>query len=486
MRKKITFLLFTLLLALPTAALAQDATEEPAPQEPDGVAVTIYNEGTALVQDRRTLRFREGENIIDFADVAARIDPTSVSFTSLTDPNGTVVLEQNYVYDVVGADALYNRYLDQEIRLILSDGTEIVGILLSARDGSIILERERDGSVVLLDSSSVRDVQFPRLPDGLITRPTLRWNVNSVTGGDQQVEITYLTGGINWTADYNILLARNNESLDLDGWVTLNNNSGTDYTDALVKLVAGDVNRLPQPQARAMPEAEMAMAATAADDVGTTQREFFEYQLYEINRLVTVGNNETKQVQFVNGTEVPATTYFVYDATPRFQGYPIPDQGYGQTGVTDVQNYLEFETSEENGLGADLPAGRVRVYQEDADGAALLIGENQIDHTPQGETVSLYIGNAFDLVGERTQTDFRYISDRVVQETFEIELRNRKEDEAVEIRVPETLYRWSNWEILDATDDYEQVNSNQIEFRVTVEPGETRTIRYTVQYSFPN
>jgi hypothetical protein len=239
-------------------------------------------------------------------------------------------------------------------------------------------------------------------------------------------------------------------------------------------------------QTRAMPQ----MAFEEADMAGAPpveQREFFEYQLYEIPRAVTISNNETKQIEFVTDTDVPASTFYVYDASNRFFGYGsiITDRGYGQTGVTDVQNYLEFTTNEENGLGADLPAGRIRVYQEDVDGAALLIGEDRIDHTPQGEDVTLYLGNAFDLVGERTQTDFQLITGRVLQETYEIRLRNRKDDETVEIRVPERLTRWSNWEILNSSHEFEQINAHTIEFRVDVPPGEETVLSYTVQYSWP-
>jgi hypothetical protein len=482
MFKKLFVIVLALLALVPAAASAQES----APTS-DGVAVTIYNQGRALVQDRRTFTFEAGESVLNFTDVASQIDATSVSFVSLTDPAGTVVLEQNYVYDLVGADALFQRYLDEAIEVTLTDGTQFSGSLLSARGGSVIVQTN-DGGVLLVEMADVRDVQFPRLPDGLITRPTLRWTVSSANAGDQQVELTYLTGSINWTADYNLLLGNGNEMLDLNGWVTITNTSGTAYPDALVKLVAGDVNRLPEMDVMFEQEMALDMAVGAVAPRGATQREFFEYQLYEINRRVTLGNNETKQVEFVTGTEVPATTYFVYNASPRFYGYsgPIADQGYGYTGITDVQNYLEFDTGEENGLGADLPAGRVRVYQEDVDGAALLIGENRIDHTPEGETVALYLGNAFDLVGERTQTNFEFISRTVIEETYEIKLRNRKDEDTVEIRVPETLYRWSNWEIISTTDDFEKLNSNSIEFRVDVAPGEERVIRYTVRYSFPN
>lgn len=450
----------------------------------DSVSLAVYNQGTALVRDRRTFALDAGLNTLDFTDVASSIDATSVSFTSLTDPVGTVVLEQNYVYDLVDSSALLNRYLDENISIVTTDGTVYEGQLLSGR-GELIIRAE-DGQVFVVRMNEVRDIRFPDLPGGLITRPTLRWLLESATGGDQQVELTYLTGGVSWTADYNLLLATDNHSLDLNGWVTLSNTSGTAYRDAQVKLIAGDVNRLPEAQVRS----DMVMEAMAAPapTQAVAQREFSEYKLYEIARPVTVGNNETKQVEFVNGTGIAANTFFVYEGGGPFYGYygPISDQYYGQMGITDVQNYLEFSTGEESGLGADLPAGRVRVYQEDIDGAALLIGENSIDHTPSGEDIQIYLGNAFDLVGERTQTNFQIISRNVIEETFEIRLRNRKDDAAVEIRVPEHLYRWSNWEILNASMEFTKVDSATIEFRPQVEPGGETVITYTVRYTFPS
>lgn len=457
-------------------------TEATSPAERDSVAVTIYNQGTALIQDRRTYSFAIGTNLVNFTDVAAQIDPTSVNFISLTAPTSTSVLEQNYIYDLVGTSALLRRYVDETIRVTTTDGTTYEGQLLSGA-GEIIL-RTNDGGVVVVSQDDVQDIQFPELPSGLITRPTLRWLVDSATEGEQQVELTYLTGGINWNADYNILLATDNSSLDLNGWVTLNNTSGTAYADATVKLVAGDVNRV-QPQGRATEALAFDDAVVESDGAPVEQREFFEYQLYEIARNVTIGNNETKQVEFVTGNTVPATTFFVYDGSPRFFGYGgglFTDQFYGQTGVTDVQNFLEFTTDEDGGLGADLPAGRIRVYQEDTDGAALLIGENFIDHTPQGENVQIYLGNAFDLVGERTQTDFELIGRNTVEETFEIRLRNRKDQETVQIRVPERLTRGSDWEIIESSMDFTQLNAFAIEFRADVPAGEEVVITYTVRY----
>ncbi len=470
-------LLLTVLVIFPAGA--QDSAS-------DGVSLTIYNQGTALVQDRRTFDLKQGVNTLDFTDVASSIDSTSVSFRSLTDPTGTSVLEQNYVYDLVGSSALLERYLDQRIEVITNDGTSFTGQLLSGRGGEIILKQD-DGQVVVLGQTSVRDIHFPALPDGLITRPTLRWMLQSANGGAQHVELTYLTGGMNWTADYTVLLANDNSNLNLNGWVTLTNTSGASFSDAQVKLVAGDVNRLPDPNQYYRDQLQMGAVADAAVPPAVEQRDFNEYKLYEIQRPVTVADNETKQVEFVTAANVPATTFFVYDGGSPFYGYysPITDQYYGQMGVTDVQNWLEFSTAEENGVGAALPAGRIRVYQEDVDGSALLIGENQIDHTAKGEQIKLYLGNAFDLVGEHTQTNFTFIASNVVEETFQIKLRNRKDNQAVEIRVPERLYRWSNWEILNASDEYTKTDATSIEFRVIVQPGEEKVLTYTVRYTWP-
>jgi len=459
-------------------------TETPPPA--DGVSITIYNQGSALIQDRRTFTLASGESTVDFTDVASTIDATSVSIKSITDPNGTQVLEQNYVYDLVDTSALLMRYIDQSISVTMSDGTTYTGILLSGAYGDVIL-RQEDGQVVVLHSGDARDVRFPSLPDGLITRPTLRWLLNSAAGGDQQMELRYLANGMSWTADYNITLGGDNKALDINGWVTVTNTSGTGYTNAQLKLVAGDVNRIVDQYPLEMYEDGMVMRAAAAPAPQVSQREFFEYQLYEVARRVTLGNNQTKQVEFVTRAGVPANTFYVYDGSGSFYGYggPIYDQSYGNFGVTNVGTYLEFSTAAEGGLDADLPSGRIRVYQEDTDGAALLIGENTIDHTPKGENVELYLGNAFDLVGERVQKSFQFVSSTVVQETYEIRIRNRKDTDTVEVRIPEHLYRWSNWQILNSSHEYTQTDSGSIEYRVQVPPQGETVITYTVQYSFP-
>ncbi len=486
MRKLATVLTSAALIfgLMVTGASAQSVPSMTEPPPGDGVSLAIYNVGTALVQDRRTFTFQEGLNTLNFTDVAAGIDPTSVTFVSLTDPNGTVVLEQNYVYDLVNSAALVQRYIDQKITVITTDGTEYNGTLLSGNSGDIIL-RQDDGQVIVVSPANIRDIRFPNLPGGLITRPTLRWLIQASKAGEQQVELTYLTTGMNWAADYNLLLAHDNQSLDLNGWVTLNNSSGGAYTDANVKLVAGDVNRLPQPLARGMLSDMVMESAAAAPPV--EQRDFNEYKLYAISRPVTVAANETKQVEFVSAAHVTAQTFFVYDSSQPyyFSGSPITDQYYGQNGITTIANYLSFNTGEDSGLGVPLPAGHIRVYQQDVDGSALLVGENSISHTPKGEDVQLLLGNAFDLVGSRTQTAFKLIANNVLEETYEIHLRNHKENDAVEIRVPEHLFRWSNWEITSSTMDYKQLDSNTIEFRANIPADGETVITYTVRYTWP-
>lgn len=466
-------------------------TAEPPLQTPTveaaeaGVALTIYNQGTALVRDRRQFDLRRGMNSIDFREVAASIDPTSVLFKSLTDPKGTVVLEQNYEFDLVGSAALLEKYLDEQISVVTEDGKTHAGTLLSGR-GDIIL-RKPDGGISVIQAATIRELSFPELPEGLITRPTLAWSVLAAQDGLQDVELTYLTGGMNWSADYVLLLDKNDAAIDLDGWISLSNTSGATFKDALLKLIAGDLQRLAKAGFAADEMAlERAPEPTAA---AVEQREFFEYHLYEIPRPVTVRDNETKQIEFVSTSGVPAAKFFVYDGLQcrdyywycSFQGYAQTDPSYGIASNPKVMVMVEFDTEE---VEADLPRGRVRVYQEDVDGAALLIGEDTIDHTPKGEQVRLYVGDAFDIVGERIQTDFTRPTDHSLEEGFRITLRNHK-DEKVDVRVVEHLFRWSDWKILNATDDYTKLDSSTIEFRVPVPANGEKTLTYLVRYQWP-
>jgi hypothetical protein len=449
-----------------------------------GLELTVYNSNLALVKDFRSLELSEGLNEVRFVDVAALIDPTSVHFRSLTDPEGTVVLEQNYEYDIVNSAKLLQKYIGQEISLVTQDGQEYVGTLLSGAD-NIILEAA-DGQVTVVNSEKVQEFTVPALPEGLITRPTLVWQLESIQAGSQDVEVSYLTNGVNWKADYIIVLADDEATLDLDGWVTLDNRSGTAYDDAKLKLIAGDIHRAPEEgfvvEKAAFMEAEAPAAAPRVEE-----REFFEYHLYEVQRPVTVKDQQTKQIEFATGTAVPTEKFFVYDgAQMSFYGYyqPVDDPSYGTASNKKVMVMIEFENSEEAGLGIPLPKGTLRVYKNDVDGSTLLIGEDSIDHTPKDEQVRLYIGDAFDIVGERVQTNFRAEYDEDwMEESYEITLRNHK-DEDVEVRVVEHMFRWSEWQILESSHEYDKMDAQTIEFRVPVEADGETVVTYTVRYEW--
>ncbi|MGD8794618.1 MAG: DUF4139 domain-containing protein [Anaerolineae bacterium] len=456
----------------------------PAVAQNEGVELAVYNQNLALVKDRRSMELGEGLNEVRFADVASQIDATSVHFRSLSDPEGTVVLEQNYEYDIVGSAKLLRKYVDQEIAVVTEDGQEYVGTLLSGAD-DVILEAA-DGQVTVLKLDRIKEFAFPALPEGLITKPTLVWQVQSVQGGQQDVEVTYLTGGVNWQANYIVVLAEDETSLDLDGWVTLDNRSGASYEDARLKLIAGDIHRAADKGA-VVREEVMYEAAPAAAAPQVEERAFFEYHLYEVQRPVTVKDQQTKQIEFVTASEVPAGKFFVYDgAQIGFAGYysPLDDPSYGTSSNKKVMVMIEFTNGEEQGLGVPLPKGTLRVYKQDVDGSTLLIGEDAIDHTPKDEELRLYVGDAFDIVGERVQTDFQVdYDDDWMEESYEITLRNHKEED-VEVRVVEHMFRWSQWEILESSHEFDKMDAQTIEFRVPVEADGETVVSYTVRYEW--
>ncbi len=449
------------------------------------VALTVYNKGTALVQDRRRFDLSQGLNQISFADVAASIDPTSVLIKPLTHPGRTSILEQNYEFDLVGGSALLEKYLDQQILVVTKDGKEYRGKLLSGR-GDLVLQ-EGGGKVTVIKLDNVQEFSFPELPQGLITKPTLVWLLRAAQSGPEDLEVTYLTGGLTWQSDYVLLLSAAEDEVDLDGWVTLTNTSGASFIDAQLKLIAGDLQRTSDP---ALATQDLYLEGRpAATEAPIDQREFFEYHLYEVPRPVSVGNNETKQIEFVSTADVPAEKFFVYDGLQCRSGYwycyassyPQTDPSYGVASNPKVMVMVEFDTDD---VEADLPRGRVRVYQEDIDGAALLIGEDTIDHTPKGENLRLYVGDAFDIVGERVRTDFRRPTDKRMEEEYAITLRNHK-DEAVEVRVVEHLSRWTEWRIFSSNADYTKLDTSTIEFRVRIPANGETQVSYGVRYTWP-
>ena len=461
--------------------LAASLSPTPAHAEAPGVELTVYNSDLGLVKEHRQMTLEKGLNFVRFSDVAAGIDPTSVHFRSLTDPEGTAVLEQNYEYDVVGSAKLLRKYVDQQITLVTDDGSVYTGKLLSGADDIIL--QAADGKVTVVKASQVREFQFPALPEGLITKPSLLWQLEAAKAGAHDVEVTYLTSGITWSADYVVVLAPDDASLGLNGWVTVDNRSGATYKDARLKLIAGDIHRVqPAQELVAYDLARKGAPAPTAEQVA--ERQFFEYHLYEVQRPVTVKDQQTKQIEFVSAEGVKAEKIFVYDGLGggswRYYG-PITDPNYGPTSNKKVMVLVEFKNSEASGLGIPLPKGRVRVYKEDTGSGTEFVGEDEIDHTPKDERVRLYLGDAFDIVGERKQTDFKQLGERTIEESFEISVRNHK-SEAVEVRVVEHMFRWSEWEITAKSQDYTKLDSSSVEFRVNVPKDGEAKITYTVRY----
>ncbi len=449
-----------------------------------GVDLTIYNQNMALVKDKRTLALKQGINEVRFSDVAAQIDPTSVQFSSITDPAGTRVIEQNYAYDIVGSAKILQKYLDQSVSVVTEDGTKYSGKLLSGSD-DIILQGE-DGQVTSVKLDRVRELKFPQLPGGLITKPTLIWSVNSSRDGNQDAQVTYITNGINWKSNYVALVDANDTSLNLNGWVTIDNQSGAAYEDARLKLVAGDVRRVSPPPA-AMKSASDAVrgALPSTPTPQFAEQSFFEYHLYTLQRTTTIGNRETKQIEVTSGANIPLTKIYVYDGAQGigFYGGLNTDANYGKVSNDNVAVKLEFQNAEKNGLGIPLPKGTIRVYKQDGDGGNQFIGEDNIDHTAKDETIRLNVGNAFDVVGERKQTNFNKVNDRTIDESYQIKLRNHK-TEPVQVRVVEHLFRWSNWQVSKSTADYTKTDAQTIEFRINVAPNAEQTVDYTVHYTW--
>jgi hypothetical protein len=429
--------------------------------EPE-VHVTIYNKDLALVRDLRDMEFPKGTGEVSFRDVASQIDATSVHFSS----PGVQMLEQNFDYDLVSTDKLMQKYLDEQVQVITQDGQLFSGKLLSAGTGEnaeIILQDER-GQVQLIRSKQVRDMAFPRLPEGLITRPTLRWLVDSPSAGTKHMEVSYLTGGMEWQSDYVAVVGADSKSLNLSGWVTISNNSGATYKDAKVKLIAGEVHRVQEmPQLRALMAKGMPVEAAAPQ---FEEKPFFEYHLYTLVRPSTIADRQTKQLSLFLPAEVVAKKIYEYD--------PRRDS-------KRVRVSFEFTNSKADGLGIPLPAGRVRVYVQDEDGAQEFVGEDSIEHTPKDEKVRVAIGNAFDIVVERQQTDTRRISDRVSEQAYQVKLRNHK-TEQVEVSVLD--YFWGDWTILESSLPYEKKSAQQVEFKVKVNPDEEVVLTYRVRISY--
>ncbi len=421
--------------------------------------VTVYNQNLALVKEYRTIDLSTGNNIVKYVDVASQIDPTSVMFRDPKSRN-TVVVEQNYEYDLVSSDKLLDKYLDKEIT-VTSDNESFTGMLLG-HSGGITLQTQ-NGVVVLND---VKKIEYPDSA-GLLTKPTLIWDIYTDSSGSREVETTYLTGGMSWKANYIATIDQSDSKANIKGWVTVENNAGTAYPDAKLKLVAGDINRVEAPQYY-YDKGIAAIATPAPMGVppGFTQEGLFEYHLYTLQRPTTLNNNEIKQVSLLSADNVPAKKEYSYN---------------GARDGEKVKVTLNITNSEENGLGMPLPKGVVRAYKADSDGQLQFLGEDSIDHTPKDETLRINVGNAFDIVGKRTVTDTEGMGSYGIRESYSIELKNHKTED-VKIIVTEHLY--GSWQVTKSSEQYKKKDANTIEFEVNVPKDGTKTITYTAEIRY--
>ena len=497
------------LLALP---LATGFAAEP--------ALTIYNQDFAVVRDTVPLDLKAGSNDVRFTETTTHLEPDSVL---LRDPSGKVplqVLEQNYRADPVSQALLLSLFEGQTIGFLVprpDTRPEIVqgkvirsGYVPHAaglsRYGSQYYQQQMaqasgaDGAgepIIEVDGklrfSLPGQPLFPALADDTILKPTLTWKIQSEAPARFDAELAYITGGMSWEASYSVVSPEQGDQLAITGLVTMDNQSGKTFTDAKIKLMAGDVNKL-QPD-RGYPESRgrlLAQAAQLASGPAVTEKTFDEYHLYNLPLPTTLHDRETKQVEFVRAEGIASTRFYVYD------GVKIDSQRYGNYSMENIRNQSdygtqshakvwvmrEFKNTEANHLGLPLPKGRLRFYRRDADGQLEFTGENEIDHTAKDETVRVFTGDAFDLAGERKRTSFK-VDNRGenADEWFEVRLRNHKK-EPVEIRVEEHLYRWTNWEVSENSDPFVKTNSQAIEFRVQVPPDEEKVVNYRVHYSW--
>ena len=476
------------------ARQSEAAADTPESSQP---SLTIYNGNFAVVRQFLPLDLKPGTNEVQFTEVTGQLEPDSVM---LRDPSGSrllQVLEQNYRNDPVSPEML----------LSLNEGKVLEFRTNQMENGKPVIVK---GKVVrsgwaagrsyaqpivevngLLQFGLPGQPLFPQMSSESILKPQLDWLLRTDKPGAFPAEVAYITGGMSWHADYNIVAPEKGDTVDIVGWVTIDNQSGKAFDHARVKLMAGDVNKI-QPGAvggmRDYNAKTVAMEASAAPVV--TEKAFDEFHLYTLERSVTLHDHETKQVEFVTAQGVASQRLYVYDGAmiPQYYGWSYEnirnDHNYGTQSNPKIWVMQEFKNSASNHLGMPLPKGRLRFYRRDSDGRLEFTGENLIDHTPKDETVRVYTGNAFDVVGERKRMDYKINIDQMwADESFEIHLRNHKK-EAVEVRVVEHLYRGPNWQIKVKSDDYRKLDANTVEFPVKVRPDGEAVVTYTVHYSW--
>jgi hypothetical protein len=455
----------------PSGGIASSTVEDQT-----GIAMTIYNVNLGLVKDRRSIRLGRGVSDLRFMDVASQIIPTSVFIRSLTHSDGMRVLEQNYEYDLLSPQKLLDKYVGKEVKLYQKNPytereEELSATLLSNNGGPIF----KIGKEITYGYPG--RIIFPGVPEDLISKPTLVWLIENDIAQTQEVEASYLTNGINWRADYVATLNEKDDRADLAGWVTIDNKSGAAYRNAKIKLVAGDVNRVTEEtQYRSK---MMALAEGAARPAAPQFKEesFFEYHIYTLQRPSTIKNNQTKQISLITAADIPVSKELRYYGA---QYYYFNHYGEAMTNQK-VGVYIEISNRKEDNLGIPLPKGTVRVYKRDSEGSLQFIGEDSIDHTPKDEKIRIKLGDAFDVVATRKQTDWKKIAYDTYEAAFEISLRNHKKED-VTVKVVEPVP--GDWSMISSSHPYKKTEAHTAEFNIPVAKDKETVLKYRVRMRF--
>jgi len=464
-------------------------------------SLTIYNQNFAVIRETVPLDLQAGVNHVQHVGLTSHAEPDSVI---LRDPSGRValeVLEQNYFADPVSMDALLTAYEGKTIEFQLAEGKIVSGRILRAslppQPGAV--QSPNRGAQALIESEGKLRFGlpgtplFPALTADSLLKPTLDWMIRTDRAARLDAELGYLSGGMNWKADYNIVAADENDVVELVGWVTIDNRSGKRFDNARIALMAGEVNKL-QPTQRSFARLGGVSGGLAEfmAPPAVTEQTFDDYHLYTLQNATTLPDGETKQVEFIRAGQVNTKRIYVYDGAQinanQYQNWSMEairnNPEYGTQSNPKVWVMREFVNNQANHLGMPLPQGRLRFYRRDTSGRLEFTGENEIRHTPKDEMVQVYTGSAFDLVGERKRVDYQVNQmAHTVDETFEIHVRNRKKESA-EVRVVEHLYRGLNWNITIETDPHVKKDSQTAEFNVNLKPDEEKVLKYSVHYTW--
>ncbi len=472
------FLALALLITAAVGGAAQSSEQTTTASDRQSVNITVYNSNLGLVRETRRLTLPSGRIALRFADVTAQIKPETVHLASLLSPAALRILEQNYQYDLLNPGKLMDKFVGKEITLVMrryQNNSEIFepvqATLLSNNAGQVW----RINGQIVINPTNIVEMRFPDVPKNLVATPTLVWELESREAGQQTLEASYLTNGMNWRADYVLVVNADDTKGDLQGWVTLMNSSGATFENARLQLVAGEVNRVQEQRDYALAGA---MAKRDMSESEFQEQGFFEYHLYTLGRPTTIRDNETKQVSLLEAAGFDVKKEFVINGQRYYyNNYNNP----GQPIKEKVGVFVQFRNAQTNKLGMPLPAGTIRLYKKDGNGNQQFIGEDKIDHTPKDEDVRVKVGDAFDIVAERKQTDYKVIARNVYEYGYEIKIRNHK-DTAVNVIVNEPI--GGDWEMISSTFEAKKTAAFAAQFVVPVAKDGEATLSYRVRVRY--